>query len=415
MRKWMVVLLIATTLAGCVMRSNKPAARFERLLTQIARTGDPQAKQKKVDEFFRTLEPGSYPLFPDDSTCVLLYRGMKDSVGVLGDMNNWTQAEWMTHVAGTDLFYWRGKAPAGARLEYWYLFGKNSLWSVDPLNPAKSLNGFGELSELAMPGYRQHPYFAEYRSGRKGSAAGLQVRELESKVLGYPHAIHVYLPPGYDARNQYPTLYLQDGIDYVEFAQVPQMLDQLIRDGKVRPLIAVFITPPNRLQPGMPNRMTEYGLNDTYVRFLTDELVPYIDAHYATAPEPSARLVAGDSFGGLISAYIPFLRPEVFGNGYSQSGYLSFRGDTLIGLYRDTPRRPIRLYVDSGTYEETVGGSFLPATETNFIAANRRFAKVLREAGYEFVYREYPEGHTWGNWRRHLIDALIWFFPGEKS
>ncbi|HNW58994.1 MAG TPA: alpha/beta hydrolase-fold protein [bacterium] len=414
MRKWMVVLFVAATLAGCVMRKNEPARRFERLLSRIERNGDAAQKQQLVDEFFRDLQPGAYPFFPSDTAYVLVYRGAKDSVGVLGDMNNWTQAAWMTHVAGTDLFYHRGTAPAGARLEYWFVFGKNSLWSVDPLNPAKSLNGFGELSELAMPRYEQHPFFAEYRSGRKGSAAGLKVHEMDSAVLGYPHAIHVYLPPGYATTQRYPALYLQDGIDYVEFAQVPQMLDQLIRSRRIRPLIAVFVTPPNRFQPGMPNRMTEYGLNDTYVRFFADELVPFIGRTYAALDDPRARLVAGDSFGGLISAYIPFLRPEVFGYGYSQSGYLSFKGDTLIRLYRDTPKRPVRLYVDSGTYEETVGASFLPAAETNFIAANRRFEKVLAAQGYEFVYREYPEGHTWGNWRRHLIDALIWFFPGEK-
>ena len=164
----------------------------------------------------------------------------------------------------------------------------------------------------------------------------------------------------------------------------------------------------------MPNRMTEYGMNEEYVRFFADELVPFIEARYPARRSPDARLVAGDSFGGLISAFIPFMRPEVFGNGCSQSGYVSFRGDSLIKLYRETSRRPIRLFVDVGTYEENVGASFLPAAETNFTEGNRRFNKVLREAGYDFVYREYPEGHTWGNWRRHLIDALIWFFPGEK-
>jgi len=413
MRKTIFVLLIAATMAGCPMQK-KELSPFDRFLADAGKTGSPAEKQKLADTFYQSLQPSAYPIFPDDTTWVLIYKGEKDSVGVLGDMNNWTQPDWMTRVEGTDLFYLRGTAPAGARLEYWFLFGANSLWAVDPLNPAKALNGFGELSELAMPGYEQHPFFAEYRSGRKGSADKLQVHEIGSQALGYPHTLHVNLPPGYEAGGNYPVLYLQDGLDYVEFAQVPQMLDQLIASGAVRPLIAVFVTPPNRFKPGMPNRMTEYGMNGDYVRFFADELVPFIDGQYRTITSPSARLVAGDSFGGLISAFIPFMRPEVFGNGYSQSGYVSFRGDSLIGLYRDQPKKNIRLYVDVGTYEENVGASFLPAAETNFTEGNRRFEKVLRAAGYEFVYREYPEGHTWGSWRRHLIDALIWFFPGEK-
>ncbi len=413
MKKKITLLLIATFMTGCAMQKKK-LSPFDRFLADAGKAGNPAQKQALTEAFYQSLQPSAYPVFPDDTTYVLIYKGEKDSVGVLGDMNNWTQPDWMTRIPGTDLFYHRGTAPAGARLEYWFLFGKNSLWSVDPLNPAKALNGFGELSELAMPGYEQHPFFAEYRSGRKGSPENLKVHEIDSRALGYCHTIHVYVPALPAPAEKFPVLYLQDGLDYIEFAQVPQMLDQLIASGAVQPLIAVFVTPPNRFKPCMPNRMTEYGMNEEYVRFFADELVPFIEARYPAAAAPAARLVAGDSFGGLISAFIPYMRPEVFGNGYSQSGYLSFRGDSLIGLYRDTPKRPLRLYVDVGTYEENVGASFLPAAETNFTAGNRRFEKALAAQGYDFIYREYPEGHTWGNWRRHLIDALVWFFPGEK-
>jgi len=411
--KKIILILIATIMTGCAMQK-KELSPFDRFLAEVGKAGSQAQKQALAEAFYASLQPSTYPIFPDDTTYIMIFKGEKDTVGVLGDMNNWTQPEWMTRIAGTDLFYSRGTAPVTARLEYWFVFGKNSLWAVDPLNPAKALNGFGELSELAMPGYEQHPFFAEYRSGRKGSPEQLKVHEIDSRALGYSHTLHVYVPSGPSPAGGFPVLYLQDGLDYVEFAQVPQMLDQLIASGAVQPLIAVFITPPNRFQPGMPNRMTEYGMNEEYVRFFADELVPFIEARYPARRSPDARLVAGDSFGGLISAFIPFMRPEVFGNGCSQSGYVSFRGDSLIKLYRETSRRPIRLYVDVGTYEENVGASFLPTAETNFTEGNRRFNKVLREAGYDFVYREYPEGHTWGNWRRHLIDALIWFFPREK-
>jgi len=169
----------------------KELSPFDRFLADAGKTGSPAEKQKLADTFYQSLQPSAYPIFPDDTTWVLIYKGEKDSVGVLGDMNNWTQPDWMTRVEGTDLFYLRGTAPAGARLEYWFLFGANSLWAVDPLNPAKALNGFGELSELTMPGYEQHPYFAEYRSGRKGGADKLQVHEIGSEALGYSHTIHV--------------------------------------------------------------------------------------------------------------------------------------------------------------------------------------------------------------------------------
>ena len=103
----------------------------------------------------------------------------------------------------------------------------------------------------------------------------------------------------------------------------------------------------------------------------------------------------------------------MFKYAYSQSGYQSCFKDQLINAFKDSPKKDIKLYVDSGTYERNVGASFLPADETDFLEANRRLKKVLEEKGYEFVYHEYPQGHTWGNWRRHLIDGLQYFF-GKK-
>lgn len=385
---------------------------LEKFLSDIKASGD---KGSFADGFLKYISREKYPLFENDTAYVLLYKGKQDTVGILGDMTNWTDIKQMRKIENTDLFYIKGTAEPDARFEYWLMFSKDGFPSVDTLSQYKALNGFGELSELAMPGYKRHPYFDEYIHGEKGKTDKLLKHEIPSRYLGYSHELHVYLPDGYDAGKKYPVVYFQDGIDYIEFAQAHAVIEKLIKDGKIMPLIGVFVTPPNRLKPGTPNRMTEYGMNDDYVKFFASELVPFIDSAYSTIKDPAMRLVTGDSYGGLISAYIPFARPDVFGNGYSQSGYLSFSSDRLIKMYSGQERKPIKLYVDSGIYERNVGASFLPAAETDFLLGNRRFNKVLGEKSYKFVYREYPEGHAWGNWRRHLIDALIYFFPIQKA
>lgn len=383
---------------------------FDRFISALNAS---ENREEFVREFLQYVKDGKYPLFENDSTYVLLYEGKEDSVGVLGDMSNWKDLLPMKKLEGTNILFLKGNAEPEARFEYWLMFEKNGFPLLDSLNPFKGLSGFGQVSDLAMPGYKRHPYFNKYIYGEKGSAEGLKIHNIGSKFLGYEHTIHVYLPAGYNSKKSYPSLYFQDGIDYVEFAQVPEILDNLIKDGKIKPVVAVFVTPPNRLKAGMPNRMTEYGMNDNYVRFFTEELVPFIDSNYSTAKDARMRLVTGDSFGGLISAYIPFSRPDVFANGYSQSGYHSFAKDKLIKLFEKEDKKDIKLIVDTGTYERAVGLSFLPKEETDFLLGNRRMKKVLEEKGYSFIYREYPEGHTWGNWKRHLIDALTFFFPAE--
>jgi enterochelin esterase-like enzyme len=390
---------------------------FYSFLNTVEKT-DKSKRQLIADGFIESIKD-NYPIFENDKTAVLLFKGDVPNVSLIGDMTNWASSIPMKRIEGTDLFYFRGVYEHEARLEYLFELSKDEFPLVDSLNPYKSLNGFGELSELAMPGYKRHPVFKDYENGRKGSLAGLQELQISSGTLGYDHTVHVYLPPDYDSSREYPSIYFQDGKDYIEFAIVPHVLNELIQQGQIQPLIAVFVTPPNLHQPAMPNRMTEYGMNDDYVSFFVKELVPFIDSGFSNSIEASDRMVAGDSYGGLISAYIAFSHPEVFGKAYSQSGYMSFQKDRFIRLIDSLPVKWVDFYIDVGTYEESVGAAFLPEDEINFIEGNRRLKDVLHKKGYKFIYKEYHEGHTWGNWRRHLIDALIYFFRpmniGEKD
>ena len=59
---------------------------------------------------------------------------------------------------------------------------------------------------------------------------------LPSKYLFYDHVVHIYLPAGYEKSNKkYPVVYFQDGKDYIEFAVVPHILDNLIEEKEIEP------------------------------------------------------------------------------------------------------------------------------------------------------------------------------------
>lgn len=370
-----------------------------------------------VDAFWQAMGPT--PLVETDTTAVFLWRGEAATVRVLGDMGAWADALPLARIEGTDLWVLRLTLEPDARLEYLFMvdddsegFGAELLGTPDPHNPHRVLSGFGPFSELAMPGYAYADVFAPVRDGTPGSFADLDALTLPPGVLPYAHEILVYTPPGYDTTDaRSPLVVFMDGRDYVEFAHVPAVLDDLIGRGEIAPVVAVFVDPPHRHGAEAPNRTTEYGLNDDFVTFLADELVPFLDARYRTRADPAARLVAGDSYGGLIATYVPLSRPDVFGLGLSQSGYFSFQSDRLIGHVTSAPRAAVRLWLDVGTYETTVGAGMLPAAETDFLAANRRMRDALAARGYDAVYAEHPEGHTWGYWRGRLPPALRHFFP----
>ncbi|MCX6151396.1 MAG: alpha/beta hydrolase-fold protein [Ignavibacteriales bacterium] len=355
-----------------------------------------------------SLDQQKYPFYENDSKVILIYKGDAHNVALLSDITGWTDPIQFKKLNDINLFFLALELESEASIQYQLIVDGNDI--CDPSNKFKSLYGLGALSEFVMPKYQRHPYLKDYLYGKEGSYQGLIKHILPSGALPYDHEVHVYLPPNYSQMNSYPTVYFHDGPDYIKYALAPYSINRLIVENKIEPCIAVFVTPPNMHQPAEPNRSTEYGMNDDYVKFFCDELVNFIDKNYSTIRSAGKRLIIGDSFAGLISTYISFLRNDIFQNAYSQSGYFSFKDDSIIKLIRDSAIKPINLFVDIGTYEKKVGADFLPVAELDFLNANRRMKKVLTEKGYNFIYKEYFEGHTWGNWRRHLIDGLIYFF-----
>jgi predicted alpha/beta superfamily hydrolase len=66
-----------------------------------------------------------------------------------------------------------------------------------------------------------------------------------------------------------------------------------------------------------------------YGRFLVETLKPLIDAKYRTLTEPTATAVMGSSLGGVVSFYLGWQRPEVFGKLGCLSSTFTYRDDLL--------------------------------------------------------------------------------------
>lgn len=357
------------------------------------------------------LKKKDYPFYNTNSSVTLVYKGAAKKVKFLSDITGWTDPVSFGKIKDTDLFILQLNIEPDARIQYLLVVDGEAI--LDPSNKFQSLHGLGAMSEISMPEYKRHPYFDEFLCGEEGNFNGLIKHILPASVLPYEHEIYIYLPPDYNLAESYPVIYFHDGPDYIRFGLAPYSINRLIIEKKIKPCIAVFVSPPNLHQPLEPNRSTEYGLNEDYVKFFCNELVPFVDANYKTIKMPQNRLIIGDSYAGLISVYIAFSHPEVFSNVYSQSGYFSFRKNRLINLIKEQTNKQIKIFFDIGTYEEKVGSDFLPSDELNFIKANREMKEVLTLNNYSYEYREYHEGHTWGNWRRHLLDALIYFLGAK--
>jgi hypothetical protein len=131
----------------------------------------------------------------------------------------------------------------------------------------------------------------------------------------------VYLPPGLDESERYPTIYL---LHYYSgratFLVEPQdfeprvidRIDQLFaRDEVVVPRAIVVVA----------DAWTRYGgaqwidsvSTGPYMDYLCDEVVPFVDERYPTIADRDHRGVSGHSSGGYAAMVISMLRPTVFG------------------------------------------------------------------------------------------------------
>ena len=387
---------------------------FSQMKKYIEELPTDAVRKYSAEQMFDERALDGLPIIEGDNSVIFLYKGNVREVSLFGDMTLWTDKKSFSRLADTDVFYLEEEYPSAARLQYWFLIDEKQAPVLDPFNPNKIGNGLGLMSELAMPEYIRDPIFNPYIDGSEGTMDDLVEYHLPSGVLPYEHTVHVFKPEGIGP-GPYSTIYFQDGLDYLRFAHAPMIISRLMKERRIPPSIGVFVTPPNLHIDKLPNRSTEYGLNDDYTSFFCNELVPFIDKKYLTARRAEARIVVGDSYGGLASTYIGISRPDVFGRVCSQSGYYSYQSDRIIKQMSETFLPELRLYMHVGSFEQKIGASFIPEDEQDFAAANLRMKTVLEKRGWDFKFKLSDEGHTWGNWRGHLTDALLFLTASENN
>jgi enterochelin esterase family protein len=249
-------------------------------------------------------------------------------------------------------------------------------------------------SVLELPGAPPLRWSVERDGVPRGT---VELHRLASERLANERRVYTYTPPGYDATRTYPLVVCFDGFAYVTDAYVPlpTVLDNLIADGRIPPVVAVL---PDSLN--QETRLRELFLDDSFVEFLSDELLPWAHERLAFVDDPAQTVAAGSSAGGLTAAFAALRRSDLFGLVLSQSG--AFSHGTLPHEYATHDRLSIRFYLDAGVLETSSVRAFAP-----LLYANRHLRDVLLARGYEVTYREYPGGHDYLWWRETVADGLI--------
>ena len=284
---------------------------------------------------------------------------------------------------------------------------------ADPLNP----RGVMGASIVELPGAPPQPWSVKHTDVPAGS---VEWKKLKSARLNNERNIGIYLPPGYQPKNQpYGLLIVFDGDFYFSDFPLPTILDNLQAKKLLAPFVAVAVNNPTDT-----SRNVELPCNDDFAEFLAKELIPWVRQNYQVTTDPQRTIAVGASYGGLAASFAAFRHPEIFGNVISQSGAYWWKPDFqnpkndgesewLTGRFVTSPRLPVHFYLDVGLLERTSGG--LQGDGPSMVVANRHLRDVLRAKGYVVHYREFYGGHEYLNWRGMLPDALLSLAGNDKK
>jgi enterochelin esterase family protein len=282
----------------------------------------------------------------------------------------------------------------------------------------------------------------------------IRIKNYYSKTANGWRHIFVYTPPGYDTnlKMRYPVLYLQHGGGedervWTEMGRTNLILDNLLAEGKVKPMIVVMETsavgppptppagggqrPPQApgapgAGPGGPGAGGARGggmpgmgaAGNAYAKLMINDLIPWVDSNYRTIADKDHRAMAGLSMGGFMTESVTMSNLDKFSyiglfSGGTQGGFGPRGG---AGAANAAPAQPPALdfktiyngaMADPAKFNKEVkvfffSGGTVPPIE-NAEALNRHQEQLVA-AGITNSYHYVSPGtaHEWQTWRRSL-------------
>lgn len=241
----------------------------------------------------------------------------------------------------------------------------------------------------------------------------------DSPALGLERRMTVYTPAGYETSGKrYPVLYLLHGMGgdeeaWISLGRTVQILDNLIAQGKAKPMIVVMPNgnasqeaAPGESSRGMvpPTMQLPKTMEGSYEQAFP-EIVKFIDKNYRTIKSKSGRAIAGLSMGGFHSLHISKQYPDMFNYIGLFSAAIMPNKEVSSPIYENMEGK-LKVQFDKNPtlYWIAIG-------KTDFLyKANEEYRKLLDEKGYKYTYYESDEGHIWKNWRIYLTEFVPMLF-----
>ena len=250
---------------------------------------------------------------------------------------------------------------------------------------------------------------------------------VDTHEIDYKRQITVYIPSQYQPGVEAPFMVCHDGPKKKPKMTVPRILDNLIHQKRVPPLIAIMVANGGGDAQGH-ERGKEYDtMSGLYAEYIETEVLPRVEKKCGVTltSDPDGRAAMGSSSGGSAALIMAWYRTDLYHRVLTTSGTFvnqqwPFNPDTPDGawgfhnkLIPESPTKPLRIFLAVGD-RDNFNPNVMRDGMHDWVEANHRMAKVLKEKGYHYQYLFCQDsGHGVRNAKQQFLPhAIEWVWHG---
>lgn len=304
--------------------------------------------------------------------------------------------------------------PAGTRFSYRYVVRSDQVRDVSRGDNGSPISDVIQISASTPEKFPTQVARQKFSNGSRRDYNPANPPRINSRVLNQSRSYRVVLPPDYDlnSNERYPVIYAHDGQNMFDRGSngswnAIEAMDREVGAGRMKKVIIVGIdNNAQRFENYIPAD-DDGGRADRYVKFIRDELKPFIDKSYRTLSDAKNTGTLGSSLGGLVSMYMAWDHSDVFGRIGVFSG--SFQMENFTNRVKNSARpENVRLYMDTGE-SGTANDGFYNSRGVYDSLIGRDNPFVL-EGNMRFVIG-FGQSHNESAWAARLPGALSFLYP----
>ena len=224
----------------------------------------------------------------------------------------------------------------------------------------------------------------------------------------------VILPENYSSKKRYPVVYLLHGYsdNYATWIKNVPAIKVLSTEHQF-----IVVCPDGGYSSWYFDSPVDSAFQ--YESYITRDLLTFIDTHYSTIPDRSARAITGLSMGGHGALYLAIRNPKLFGSAGSMSGGVDLRASTkmfdiskrigsietnhaewdnrsVINMVNDIKNNEFNLIIDCGVSDF-------------YYLINAGLHRRLISLKIDHDYIERPGEHNWQYWDNSIRYQFLYF------